>query len=50
MIKRISLNSSDWLRKEFYGENDPSRMLVLRSGSFGKPDFFERAPEHLKEP
>jgi len=29
--------------------NDPARMLVLKSGSFGKPDFFERALEHLKE-
>ncbi|HKY54447.1 MAG TPA: nucleotide-binding domain containing protein, partial [Anaerolineales bacterium] len=29
--------------------NDPRRMLVLKSGSFGKPDFFERALEHLKE-
>ena len=29
--------------------NDPPRMLVLKSGSFGKPDFFERALEHLKE-
>ena len=28
--------------------NDPPRMLVLKSGSFGKPDFFERALEHLK--
>jgi uncharacterized protein YgbK (DUF1537 family) len=24
-------------------------MLVLKSGSFGKPDFFERGLEHLKE-
>ena len=30
--------------------NDPSRMLVLKSGSFGKPDFFEQALEHLREP
>jgi uncharacterized protein YgbK (DUF1537 family) len=29
--------------------NDPPLMLVLKSGSFGKPDFFERALEHLKE-
>jgi uncharacterized protein YgbK (DUF1537 family) len=29
--------------------NDPPRLLVLKSGSFGKPDFFERALEHLKE-
>jgi uncharacterized protein YgbK (DUF1537 family) len=29
--------------------NEPPRMLVLKSGSFGKPDFFERALEHLKE-
>ena len=29
--------------------NNPPRMLVLKSGSFGKPDFFERALEHLKE-
>jgi uncharacterized protein YgbK (DUF1537 family) len=29
--------------------NDPARMLVLKSGSVGKPDFFERALEHLKE-
>jgi len=28
---------------------DPPRMLVLKSGSFGKPDFFERALDHLKE-
>ena len=28
--------------------NDPPRMLVLKSGSFGKPDFFERALEHLR--
>ncbi len=28
---------------------DPPRMLVLKSGSFGKPDFFERAIAHLKE-
>jgi uncharacterized protein YgbK (DUF1537 family) len=28
---------------------DPPRMLVLKSGSFGKPDFFERALEHLRE-
>jgi len=30
--------------------NHPPRMLVLKSGSFGKPDFFERALEHLREP
>lgn len=30
--------------------NDPPRMLVLKSGSFGKPHFFERALEHLREP
>lgn len=30
--------------------NDPPRMLVLKSGSFGKPDFFEQALEHLREP
>ena len=30
--------------------NDPPRMLVLKSGSFGRPDFFERALEHLREP
>jgi uncharacterized protein YgbK (DUF1537 family) len=30
--------------------NDPPRMLVLKSGSFGTPDFFERALEHLREP
>jgi uncharacterized protein YgbK (DUF1537 family) len=29
--------------------DDPPRMLVLKSGSFGKPDFFERALEHLRE-
>ncbi|MGB8984678.1 MAG: four-carbon acid sugar kinase family protein [Anaerolineales bacterium] len=29
--------------------NHPPRMLVLKSGSFGKPDFFERALEHLRE-
>ena len=29
--------------------SEPSRMLVLKSGSFGKPDFFERALEHLRE-
>ncbi|HSL29859.1 MAG TPA: four-carbon acid sugar kinase family protein [Anaerolineales bacterium] len=29
--------------------NDPPRILVLKSGSFGKPDFFDRAREHLKE-
>jgi uncharacterized protein YgbK (DUF1537 family) len=29
--------------------NNPRRMLVLKSGSFGKPDFFARALEHLKE-
>ncbi|HEY3473352.1 MAG TPA: nucleotide-binding domain containing protein, partial [Anaerolineales bacterium] len=29
--------------------NDPSRLLVLKSGSFGKTDFFERALEHVKE-
>jgi len=29
--------------------NDPARMLVLKSGSFGKPDFFERALEHLRD-
>ena len=28
---------------------DPPRMLVLKSGSFDKPDFFERAIAHLKE-
>jgi uncharacterized protein YgbK (DUF1537 family) len=30
--------------------NEPTRMLVLKSGSFGKPDFFERALHHLREP
>ena len=30
--------------------NEPPRMLVLKSGSFGKPDFFERALEHIMEP
>jgi uncharacterized protein YgbK (DUF1537 family) len=29
--------------------NEPPRMLVLKSGSFGKPDFFEQALEHLKQ-
>ncbi len=29
--------------------NDPPRLLVLKSGSFGRPDFFEKALEHLKE-
>ena len=29
---------------------DSPRMLVLKSGSFGKPDFFERALEHLRKP
>jgi uncharacterized protein YgbK (DUF1537 family) len=28
---------------------DPPRMLVLKSGSFGKPDFFEQALQHLRE-
>jgi uncharacterized protein YgbK (DUF1537 family) len=28
---------------------DPARMLVLKSGSFGQPDFFERALEHLRQ-
>jgi uncharacterized protein YgbK (DUF1537 family) len=28
--------------------NDPPRMLVLKSGSFGEPNFFERALEHLR--
>ncbi len=27
----------------------PSLLLVLKSGSFGSPDFFERAVRHLKE-
>jgi uncharacterized protein YgbK (DUF1537 family) len=27
---------------------DPALMLVLKSGSFGKPDFFERALEHVR--
>jgi uncharacterized protein YgbK (DUF1537 family) len=26
---------------------DPPLMLVLKSGSFGKPDFFEQAIRHL---
>ena len=30
--------------------NAPPRLLVLKSGSFGKSDFFEQALEHLKEP
>ena len=30
--------------------DDSPRMLVLKSGSFGKPDFFERALEHLRKP
>jgi uncharacterized protein YgbK (DUF1537 family) len=29
--------------------NEPPRMLVLKSGSFGKPDFFEQALDHLKK-
>jgi uncharacterized protein YgbK (DUF1537 family) len=28
---------------------DPPRMLVLKSGSFGKPDFFGQALRHLRE-
>lgn len=28
--------------------NDLPLMLVLKSGSFGKPDFFVRALEHLR--
>jgi uncharacterized protein YgbK (DUF1537 family) len=28
--------------------NDPPRVLVLKSGSFGKEDFFERALDHLR--
>ena len=57
MNSRISLNGSYWLTKDFYREywcwrvslNIPPRMHVLKSGSFGKPDFFERALEHLKK-
>jgi uncharacterized protein YgbK (DUF1537 family) len=30
--------------------NEPRRMLVLKSGSFGKPDFFHQALEHLRKP
>jgi uncharacterized protein YgbK (DUF1537 family) len=30
--------------------NDPPRLLVLKSGSFGQADFFQRALEHLREP
>ena len=29
--------------------NKPPRMLVLKSGSFGKPDFIEQALKHLRE-
>lgn len=29
--------------------NKPSMMLVLKSGSFGSPDFFAKAIDHLKE-
>ena len=29
-------------------QTDPQLMLVLKSGSFGKPDFFERALLHLR--
>jgi uncharacterized protein YgbK (DUF1537 family) len=29
--------------------NDPRRLLVLKSGSFGRSDFFEKALEHLRE-
>ena len=29
--------------------NQPARFLVLKSGSFGKPNFFEQALEHLRE-
>lgn len=29
--------------------NHPSRLLVLKSGSFGKPNFFQQALEHLRE-
>ena len=48
MNKRISLNGSDWLLKEFYGEKDPPRMLVLRLGSFGKPDSIDTcAPSQI---
>ena len=28
---------------------DPPRMLVLKSGSFGQPDFFEQALRHLRK-
>ena len=30
--------------------NEPRRMLVLKSGSFGKPDFFHQALQHLRKP
>lgn len=29
--------------------NDPPRLLVLKSGSFGQADFFQRALEHLRD-
>lgn len=29
--------------------NEPPLLLVLKSGSFGKPDFFARALEHLRQ-
>jgi uncharacterized protein YgbK (DUF1537 family) len=29
--------------------HEPPRMLVLKSGSFGKPDFLEQALDHLKK-
>ena len=29
--------------------NEPPRLLVLKSGSFGNPDFFVQALEHLRE-
>jgi uncharacterized protein YgbK (DUF1537 family) len=28
--------------------NNPNRLMVLKSGSFGNPDFFEKALTHLK--
>lgn len=54
VCKQLNINSLEIHREiqaglpSCYSLTDPKRLLVLKSGSFGNPQFFEQALEHLR--
>lgn len=54
VCKQLNINSLEIHREiqaglpSCFSLTDPQRLLVLKSGSFGNPQFFEQALEHLR--